>query len=88
METCSLRIEHLLCQIAPETKGMRVIVAKNPYTEILKVLTGRISTKKLEKLRVNYQGIEGECLANLQEENYDLEKLITDLINLIKGEAI
>ena len=86
METYSLRIEHLLCQIAPETKGMRVIIAKNPYTEILKVLTGRISTKKLEKFRVYYQGIEGKCIPNLQEENYNLEKLITDLTNLIKGE--
>ena len=85
METYSLRIEHLLCQIAPETKGMRAIIANNPYTEILKVLLGRVSTKELEKFKIYYQGIEGRSIASLREENYDLEKLIADLSILIKG---
>lgn len=88
MESYSLRIEHLLCKIAPETKGMRVIIAKKPYTKILETLTGRVSIKKLEKFRSCYQGIEGRSIANLQEENYDLEKLIVDLTILIKGENL
>ena len=49
METYSLRIEHLLCQISPEASGTRGVIAKNPYAEVLKVLFGRVSTKELEK---------------------------------------
>lgn len=86
METYSLRIEHLLCQISPEASGTRGAIAKNPYAEILKVLLGRVSTKELEKFKMYYQGIVGKNIATLQEENYDLEKLITDLSILIKGE--
>ena len=86
METYSLRIEHLLCQISPGVSGTRGIIAKNPYAEILKVLLGRLSAKELEKFKMYYQGIVGKSIATLQEENYDLEKLITDLSILIKGE--
>lgn len=86
METYSLRIEHLLCQISPEASETRGVIAKNPYAEVLKVLFGRVSTKELEKFKMHYQGIVGKSIAALQEENYDLEKLITDLSILIKGE--
>lgn len=86
METYTLRFEDLLCQILPKVSGTRGVIAKNPYAEILKVLLDRVSTKELEKFKMYYQGIVGKNIATLQEENYDLEKLITDLSILIKGE--
>ena len=49
MENYSLRIENLLCELSPEMKGMRVIIAQNPYREIYSVLSGRVSTLELEK---------------------------------------
>jgi hypothetical protein len=89
MERYSLKIEHLLCQISPTAKGMRAIIAQNPYKEILNVLDGRVSIKSLEKFKMYYQGIDGRNIASLQKENYNFEILISDLtkiINNIKGE--
>ena len=31
MEDYSLRIENLLCELSPSMKGMRALIAKNPY---------------------------------------------------------
>lgn len=41
---------------------MRVIIAKNPYAEILKILEGRTTIKELEKFKMYYQGMEEALL--------------------------
>ena len=85
METYSLRIENLLCKLSPEMKGMRAIIAQNPYKEIYKVLNGRVLTKILEEFEMSYQGINGKSLADLQVGGYDITILIADLVKIIEN---
>ena len=85
MEDYSLRIENLLCELSPSMKGMRALIAKNPYLEIFNVLKNRISMKELEKLQMYYQGIKGKSILTLQEDNYDFNILISDLTKIVKN---
>ena len=87
METYSLRIESLLCKLCTEVQGLRVLISQNPYREIYKVLEGRISQSHLQIFRNHYQGIEGYSIAELQEECYDIERLISDLGQILNEEA-
>ena len=85
METYSLRIENLLCKLSPKVKGMRAIIARNPYEEIFNVLNGRISTNSLEKFVMKYQGILGKSITDLQLENYNIDAFIFDLQTIIEN---
>ncbi|MBE5737500.1 MAG: hypothetical protein E7348_03775 [Clostridiales bacterium] len=84
METYSLRIEELLNQISLETKNSRLIIAKSPYDEIVKVLNGRISSKSFEHFVLSYQAISGKSIDNLQAEDFDIELMINNLSKIIK----
>lgn len=83
MENYSLQLEYLLCRLSPKVSGMRAIIAENPYDEIYNVLNGRVSVKTLEKFALHYQGIAGKSIVDLQSENYDIEKLISDLAKIV-----
>lgn len=85
METYSLRIENLLCKLSPKAKGIRANIAQNPYEEILNILINRIPTITLEKFKLYYQGIKSKTIVDLLNENYDLEKLIADLKDIIES---
>ncbi len=85
METYSLRLEHLLCKLSPEMRGMRGVIAKNPYKTILSTLNGRVSKISLEKFIISYQAIDGKSISELQNEGYNIEILISDLINIIQA---
>ncbi|MBQ4269095.1 MAG: hypothetical protein IJB97_05540 [Clostridia bacterium] len=84
MEDYSLRIENLLCELSPEMKGMRAIIAQSPYEEIVRVLTGRVSIKTLENFQMRYQGIKNKSIAELKENGYDFKILISDLANIVR----
>ena len=85
MEDYSLRIENLLCELSPDMKGMRAIIAKNPYAEILNVLSGRMDAKVLERFQTYYRRINGKSIFCLQEENYDFEILISDIAKIVQN---
>lgn len=83
MEVYSLKIEYLLCKLSPRMSGMRAVIAENPYDEIYNVLNGRVPVNTLEGFAVHYQGISGKSIVDLQSENYDIEKLISDLAKIV-----
>lgn len=84
MLSYSLKIENLLFKISPNAKGIRALIEKEPYAEVLKVLIGRVSTDELNKFIKYYQGIEGKSITDLTEENYDIDLFILDLEKIIE----
>ena len=85
METYSLEIENLLCKLSPEMKGLRAIIAQNPYQEIYKVLNGRVLTGILEEFKTAYQGVNGNSIADLMADGYDVVALIADLTKIVEN---
>ena len=84
MENYSLRIENLLSELYPDAKGTRALIAKDPYEQIFNILNGRVSLKILGDFSMWYSGISGKSIDILCDNNYDLEKLIYDLKQIVE----
>ena len=80
----SYRIESLLRTV----KGPEYVRSderiQNPYDEIISAIKYRIPQKNFDKFCLYYQGISGQSLQELIDENYDIEKLINNLKNILE----
>ena len=81
----ALRIEALLRKVKdPSYKGSDKILL-DPYKEIILVLEYRVPQQKLDRFKLCYQAINGKTLQELIDENYDVERLLNDLRELIES---
>ncbi len=81
----SLRIEALLRKVKDSSyKGSDEILL-DPYKEIFSVLECRVPQQKLDRFKLCYQAISGKTLQELIDENYDVERLLNDLRELIEN---
>ena len=80
----SRRIEALLRKIVGASYQKSDEIRLNPYGEIVSVLEYRISQEKLDWFRLCYQAIDGKNLQELLNKNFDVEKLIKDLQQIIE----
>ena len=79
----ALRIEALLCEINGSMYQKSDEILSDPYEVIVSAIEFRVSQTDFEKFKMGYQAISGQSLQKLIEENYDVEKLLKDLRNLI-----
>lgn len=82
----ALKIEYLLRLINPQRKYGCDDIELNPYRTIIQELNGRVSTSLLQHFITYYNAIDGQNLACLISMKYDINQLICDLNNTIKGE--
>ena len=75
----SLLIEHLLCSVNSSICGKSDDILLNPYEEIISAIEHRVPQEKLDKFKLLYQGIKGQKLQNLIDENYNIDLFLKHL---------
>ena len=81
----SILIENLLIKINPEMYLKSDQISLSPYDAIISVLSCRVSQEKLDRFKLYYQAISGKMLQELIDENYDVERLLNDLREMIEN---
>ncbi len=79
----ALKIENLLRTVNPQYEGMRGLIEKNPYHEVVEALRCRIPEKKLQKFELYYNAIDGQSIEQLTAENYDLDGFVAEIENMV-----
>lgn len=79
----ALKIEYLLRIINPQRKYGCDDIELNPYMAIFQELNGRISSLLLERFIAYHKAIEGKSLLSLISSNYNIEKIISDLEDIV-----
>lgn len=82
----SRRIEALLRKLHGPFYRKSDEILINPYEEIISALECRVSKEKLDRFKLCYQAISGQTLQELIDDNYDVERLIIDLIELTNND--
>ena len=81
----SIRIETIIRKV----KGASYIgsddILLNPYREIVSALEYRMPQEKVDRFKVYYQAIEGQNLQELIDKQYDIERLLKDLLEIIEN---
>ncbi len=57
----------------------------NPYEEIIVALEYRVSQEKIDRFKMCYQGISGQTLQELIDNQYDVEQLLKDIRELVEN---
>ena len=85
-ENYSRRIEALLRKVKGDSYRKSDEILLDPYKEIFLALEYRVPQEKLEKFELWYQAIEGQSLQELLDDNYDMEKLLQDIRQLVEND--
>ena len=82
----SRRIEALLCKVNGPSYRKSDEILLDPYKEIFLALEYRVPKEKLDRFKLWYQAIEGQSLQELIDDNYDMEKFLRDIRQLVEND--
>lgn len=81
----SLLIEIELRKVNKSVYGKSDEILVSPYKEIISAIQCRVSQEKFNKFKLYYQGINGQSLQKLIDDNYDIDQLLEILHNTVEN---
>ena len=79
----SILIENQLRKVNTDMYGSSHQLLINPYEVIVSALEYRINSKELQKFQTSYQLINESSLQDLIDKDFDIQKLINDIKELV-----
>ena len=79
----SILIENQLRKVNTDMYGSSDQILINPYEVIVSALEYRVNSKELQKFQTSYQLINESSLQDLIDKDFDIQKLINDIKELV-----
>lgn len=79
----SILIENQLRKVNTGMYGSSDQILINPYEVIVSALEYRVNSKELQKFQTSYQLINESSLQDLIDKDFDIQKLINDIKELV-----